>query len=101
MTDVKRLIAGADVDKAKTDDGATPLLSATHNGHLPVVERLIKAGAEVNKATPSSPPEPRRAPPTKRSNDEGVLQWKRYRELATPLHSARRAISNKPTRREG
>ena len=49
---VERLIAaGADVDKADTDDGTTPLYVAAQNGHHPVVERLIAAGADVDKAT--------------------------------------------------
>ena len=44
------LKAGADVDKAATDDGATPLLTASHEGHEGVVEQLLKAGADVNIA---------------------------------------------------
>ena len=29
-------------------DGWTPLLSASHNGHLEIVKSLIEAGANVN-----------------------------------------------------
>ena len=46
---VERLIAaGADVDKATTDFGRTPLIIAAINSHLPVAKRLVKAGAVVD-----------------------------------------------------
>ena len=46
-----RLIAaGADVNKAWTNDGATPLYMAAWRGHDAVVARLIAAGAGANKA---------------------------------------------------
>ena len=45
------LAAGADVDKARTHNGCTPLYIAAEQGHLLVVERLIAAGADVDKAT--------------------------------------------------
>jgi ankyrin repeat protein len=50
---VERLVAaGADVDKADTDTGATALFIAAQNGDLDVVELLIAApaGVDVNKA---------------------------------------------------
>jgi len=51
LTVVTYLIAaGADVDKATTDDGRTPLFIAAQNGHLTVVTKLIAAGADVDKA---------------------------------------------------
>ena len=50
---MKLLKAGADVNKAKTDRGATPLYIAAQNGHEGVAEQLVKAGADVNKATTS------------------------------------------------
>ena len=51
LTVVTKLIAaGADVDKATTDDGSTPLYIAAQSGHLTVVMKLIAAGADVNKA---------------------------------------------------
>ena len=43
--------AGADVNKAKTDDGATPLLVASENDRTEVVKILLGARADVNKAT--------------------------------------------------
>ena len=41
---------GADVD-AKTVNNWTPLLVATYNGHLNVVETLINYKADLNAAT--------------------------------------------------
>lgn len=41
---------GIEVDKAKTDDGATPLYVAAEYGHGDVVKQLIAAKADVNKA---------------------------------------------------
>jgi ankyrin repeat protein len=38
------------MEKAKTDTGFTPLYSASQNGHLNVVDALLRAGADVNKA---------------------------------------------------
>ena len=45
------LAAHADVNKARTNDGATPLYFACQNGHAPVVSLLLAAHADVNKAT--------------------------------------------------
>jgi hypothetical protein len=44
------LAAHADVNKARTYDGATPLYAACQNGHAPVVSLLLAAHADVNKA---------------------------------------------------
>ena len=41
---------GADADKATTDDGVTPLLTASTRGHASIVTALIEAGAAVNLA---------------------------------------------------
>ena len=41
----------ADVDKPKADDGPTPLRAAAFKGHEMVVVELLKAGADVDKAT--------------------------------------------------
>jgi hypothetical protein len=41
---------GAEVDKARTDNGGTPLIRASQQGHLEVVRELLKHGAEVDKA---------------------------------------------------
>ena len=44
---MERLIAaGADVDKADTDDGTTPLYMAALNGHTATVAMLLKSGAD-------------------------------------------------------
>ncbi len=46
-----RLIAaGADINQAKTDNGATPLFIACYNKHIEIVKKLIEAGADINKA---------------------------------------------------
>ena len=43
--------AGADINKATTRSGSTPLYAAAYGGHESVVELLLTAGAEVDKAT--------------------------------------------------
>jgi ankyrin repeat protein len=44
---VERLIAAsADVDKAATDDGSTPLFMAAQEGHTATVAMLLKSGAD-------------------------------------------------------
>ena len=40
------IMAGADVDKAKTDTGATPCCIAAGNGHVEVLRALVEAGAD-------------------------------------------------------
>lgn len=45
---------GIEVDKASTDDGATPLYGAAQNGFGNVVQQLIAAMADVNKAKTDS-----------------------------------------------
>jgi ankyrin repeat protein len=49
--EVVRILAerGADINKAM-NDGATPLLVASQNGHVDVVRILIGRGADINKA---------------------------------------------------
>ncbi len=48
-SEVERLIAaGANVNKAPRNIGATPLYVASFYGHLTIVERLIAAGAYIN-----------------------------------------------------
>ena len=42
---------GADVNKATTRSGSTPLYAAAYGGHESVVELRLTAGAEVDKAT--------------------------------------------------
>ena len=42
--------AGADVDKADSNDGATALMIASKKGHAAIVEALLQAGADVDKA---------------------------------------------------
>ena len=39
------------MNKATTDDGATPLYIACQNGHTSIVEALLGRDADVNKAT--------------------------------------------------
>ena len=38
------------MNKARTDDGVTPLFIAAQHGHLDVVKCLIANAADVNKA---------------------------------------------------
>ena len=50
---VERLLARDDIDvnKARTEDGSTPLCMASHKGHTEVVERLLaRDDIDVNKA---------------------------------------------------
>jgi ankyrin repeat protein len=47
------LAADADVGKARTSDGATPLFMVAEKGDLCVVAQLIAAGADVDKARTS------------------------------------------------
>jgi ankyrin repeat protein len=42
----KLIAAGADVDKAKTTTGCTPLFIAPQNGHTAVVSKLLQHGAD-------------------------------------------------------
>ena len=47
---VKVLVqAGAELDRASADTGATPLAAAAQNGHLSIVKHLLKHGAEIDK----------------------------------------------------
>ena len=49
---------GADVNKARTDNGWTPLYVASQNGNVDCVRLLVENGADVNKATTAkAPPE--------------------------------------------
>ena len=50
--DVVRFLAseGADVNQARTTDGASPLYTASANGHLDMVRLLVSEGATVNQA---------------------------------------------------
>ena len=51
---VERLLkARADGNKARTDDGGTPLYAAANTArrHEGVVDQLLKAGADANKAS--------------------------------------------------
>ena len=41
------LDAGADVNKSRTDNGATPLWIASHEGKSDVVRLLLDAGADL------------------------------------------------------
>ena len=45
---------GADVNKAMTDTGVTPLFVVSQNGHVDTVRLLIEKGADVNKAATNS-----------------------------------------------
>jgi hypothetical protein len=44
---------GADVEKPDSGDGSTPLCVACLNGHLEIVQMLLQAGADPNKAKTS------------------------------------------------
>jgi ankyrin repeat protein len=49
---IKALIErGADVDKATTDDGQTPLLNACLSGHVEIVKTLLEGGAAIDQST--------------------------------------------------
>ena len=45
------LEAGADVNKASTDDGFTPLHRAAMKNHEAIVRLLLKAGADAKNTT--------------------------------------------------
>ena len=47
---VNALIAAQDWNKATNNDGATPLFIAAQMGHIEVVNALIAALADLNKA---------------------------------------------------
>jgi ankyrin repeat protein len=42
----KLIAAGADVDKAQTTTGCTPLWQAAQNGHTAIVSKLLQHGAD-------------------------------------------------------
>jgi len=42
----KLVAAGADVDKAKTTSGSTPLYIAAQKGHTAIVSKLLQHGAD-------------------------------------------------------
>ena len=44
------LDGGADVNKARANDGATPLFMAAQGGHVEIVRFLMDGGADVDKA---------------------------------------------------
>jgi ankyrin repeat protein len=48
------IAARADVDKARIDNGETPLFIASDRGHADVVSQLLAAGADVDKAKTDS-----------------------------------------------
>ena len=49
---VKLLIeAGADINQARTDNGAPPLFMTCQKGHIDTARLLIEAGADINQAT--------------------------------------------------
>ena len=50
-----------------TDNGSTPLWMAAAQGHRGVVEVLIKAGADLDKASPDSGATPLHSAATQRS----------------------------------
>jgi ankyrin repeat protein len=45
------IAANADLDKARTDDGRTPMFAAAMNGRKAIVRQLIAAGADTCLAT--------------------------------------------------
>ncbi len=52
LTEVQDLVrAGADVNKATTEDGCSPLYMAAENGNLAVVRYLVLQGADNDKVT--------------------------------------------------
>ena len=47
---VQTLLAGGANVNERENDGTTPLMLAAHMGNLPLVDELVKAGADVNAA---------------------------------------------------
>ena len=53
LAEVERILSASPADlEAKDDDGFTPLIVASCNGHLAVVEVLLRAGAEKERRRP-------------------------------------------------
>jgi ankyrin repeat protein len=46
--------AKADIDKARTDDGATPAFFAAQNGHAESMRVLVQAAADVTRVWPGN-----------------------------------------------
>jgi ankyrin repeat protein len=44
----KQIAAGADVDKATTTNGSTPLWIAAQSGHPAIVSKLLQHGADTS-----------------------------------------------------
>ncbi len=83
------LAKGADADAAGRY-GSTPLLAAINKGHLPVVRRLIKAGAEINPEDPGPGGVPLIQAVSQGATDISMVEFKaeRAKKKVTPKGKA-------------
>ena len=74
---------GADADKARTTDGATPLFMASQKGHADVVQLLLEHGADADKAETTTGSTPLFA-----ASGHGTPTWYSCCSITAPMQTA-------------